>query len=160
MDLFGGLRRVLSRRGLDHVFLPQVIPPPGDRSLNISFNYLLEKINDLTQAVLGEHIDYKSANRSAGPVDRFPRDAPLPPALGQHVSSTLAAMETEAVDLGRNIEMNNFRQSRNDPRAQDEEHLGALRHDALQRWTLLADHLLGEVNTFWDMERRKLGSRL
>ena len=158
MGLFRPLMRVLSRRGLDHHFLPQVIPPLGNRDMSTSFQYLLEKITALTEAILGEHIDYKSANRSAGRVARFPRNAPLPPALGQHLFSTMAEMETEAIILGRNIEMNNFRRARNDPRAQDEEHLRALRNDALQRWTILADQLLKEVNTFWDVERRKMGS--
>ena len=160
MDLFSPLKRVLSRRGLDHQFLPQAIPPPGNRGSTVSFADLLHKVIGLTEAILGEHIDYKSANRSAGRVERFPRDAPLPPALRQHISSILAAIEIEAVNLGRNIEMNSFRRIRNDPRAHDEEHLRALRDDTLQRWTILADHLLGEVNTFWDTERRKLGSRL
>ena len=160
MDLFNPLKRVLSRRGLDHHFLPQAIPPPGNRGSIVSYADLLDKVISLTEAISGDHIDYKSANRSAGRVERFPRDAPLPLALGQHISSTLAAIEIEAVNLGRDIEMNNFRRIRNDPRAQDEERLRALRDHALQRWTILADHLLGEVNTFWDMERRKLGSRL
>lgn len=160
MDLFNPLRRVLSRRGLDDHFLPQVIPPPGNRDIVMCFRDLLEKVDTLTEAIMGEHIDHKSANRIAGRVERFPRDAPLLPALGQHLFSTLAEMETEAVNLGRNIEMNNFRRVRNDPRAQDQEHLRAHRNDALQRWTILADHLLREVYTFWDMERRKMGTKL
>ena len=159
-EIFAALKHALHRRTLDDTFLPTIMPPPGNQDRTYRFSYLREKIERLTEAILGVHLDFKSVHRSNQPVERPPRNLPLPPLLRERVFSALTGIEAEAVDLGKSIELNNFRMVRRDPRARSEEDLGAWRNDAHKRWNLLADQLVRDVNTFWDMERRKSGSRL
>lgn len=160
-ELFSPLKRALQRRTFDSYFIPSVLSPHGHRDPIINFANLHTKVDRITEAMTGDHVDFILADRSPMRSDQRPsRNPPLPPMLSERLFSILAGMEAEVLDLSKSIELNNYRRVRNDPRWRSEEELGAWRSDFLKRWIRIADQLMGRVNIFWDIERRKLGSRL
>ena len=160
--MFGRLIYALHRRTNDKMFLPTVTAISADR--NILYGDIAEKVIKLAKAIAGTNIDHTRSKRQGSHPLQEHEDlqyAPaLPPLLQERLVFALTGMQTEAVEMGKSIELNTFRRIRRDPRVRTEEDLAAWRKDAYMRWNTLVDGLLAEVDAFWRSERRKSGSRL
>lgn len=160
--MFGRLIYALHRRRNDKIFLPTVTAISADRS--ILYGDVAEKVITLAEAIAGTNIDpTRSKRHGSHPLEEYEHleFAPaLPPLLQERLVSALTGMQAEAVDMGKSIELNTFRQIRRDPRARKEDDLAAWRKDAYTRWNTLVDGLLAEVDAFWRSEKRKSGSRI
>ena len=75
--------------------------------------------------------------------------AALPPDLRQQTESTLTAMEKLVVELSLEIEQNQFRPRKGDPRGQDESVLAGERDLLRGSWESLLGELVGKVRAFY-----------
>ncbi|KAK3173120.1 hypothetical protein OEA41_006449 [Lepraria neglecta] len=73
----------------------------------------------------------------------------LPPDLRQQIESTLMAMEKVVVELNLEIEQNQFRLRRGDPRGQYESVLAVKRDLDRGSWDSLLGELVGRVRAFY-----------
>ena len=70
---------------------------------------------------------------------------PLSPELRAKLEATLATLETEAVQLGQDIELNQFRVKRGDPRGREERILGEMREQSGKVWLATIEECLRDV---------------
>ena len=96
--------------------------------------------DDIDSSHLGETVRFGSKWLGYRP--------PLPPDLRAKLEFTLSAIEAEALPLGRNIEMNQFRLRRGDPRGQDERALGEARDQYGKKWLAAVRNCVRDVELY------------
>ncbi|KAL9633903.1 MAG: hypothetical protein Q9204_003210 [Flavoplaca sp. TL-2023a] len=120
---FPTLIHALTRRKLDHrFFLPSIQPP----SSPIFFITLTERLSAIESAL------------TASPPF-------LPPSVLDNITATLSQMQTEAVELGRDIEMNPMRTIKGMESAKSEENLDTRRKESYDKWMGVLDGVWEEI---------------
>ena len=91
----------------------------------------------------------------------------IPPATHARIVAILRATTADAVNVGKEIELNPFRMSRRVPSAKSEDVLRALRIDKYQQWSRVFKEIETTINRYCDndaeqrrMSVRRMGNKL
>ncbi|KAL8662688.1 MAG: hypothetical protein Q9202_004472 [Teloschistes flavicans] len=174
---FDTLTCLLTRRSSDYRFhfttLP--VPDPPDDAKFLDFQVTLASIEN----ILFKANAATAGNRLLRPLDPFPQKQtqqqqsfeprPATPAVGrelQRIFAELAAVQEEATELGKRIELNPSRRMRGDARAMEEVVLNFMRNMMYEKWkgTLERIHeeawrMLQTIHTDAMMGPVKMGER-
>lgn len=157
-NIYGSLLHALRRRNTDASFLPSVadqinqIPKKYGRYQSLdSYSDIYDGIEQLSTALKGD--THRTALDEANSNAYNPNDVPgtsgyrppLPPDLRVKIEHTLSAIEVEAVQLGKDIEMNHFRVRRGDPRGRPDQELLDMREKCRMAWALAIRECVRDV---------------
>ncbi|CAO1597574.1 hypothetical protein XANCAGTX0491_001381 [Xanthoria calcicola] len=111
--------------------------------------------DDLAQQIC----DFEDALNHAPPV--------IPPATHARMFANMRATTADAVNVGKEIELNPFRVSRRVPSAKSKDVLRALRIDKYQQWSRVFQEIETTIKPYWDkdaeasrMSVRRMGNKL
>lgn len=157
-SIYGSLLHALRRRNTHASFLPSVadqinqIPKTYGRYQSLdSYEDIYDGIKQLSTALKGEtrRTALDEANSNAYNPNDVPGTSgyrpPLPPILRVKIEHTLSAIEVEAVQLGKDIEMNHFRVRRGDPRGKPDQELFDMREKCRMAWALAISECVRDV---------------